>query len=85
MAGIDEALGDAVQRDGSLVGKASPAKRLAEDPMENPDAMSWHWKGDPAVRDARETGLDKTFPTQGEARRGSASVFPICSRPGSAP
>ncbi len=28
MAGIDEALGDAVQRDGSLVGKASPAKRL---------------------------------------------------------
>ena len=28
MAGIDDALGDAVQRDGSLVGKASPAKRL---------------------------------------------------------
>ena len=28
MSGIDEALGDAVQADGSLVGKASPAKRL---------------------------------------------------------
>ncbi|GAA3617632.1 aldo/keto reductase family protein [Microlunatus ginsengisoli] len=28
MAGIDEALGDAVQRDGSLVGKASPGRRL---------------------------------------------------------
>ncbi len=28
MAGIDEALGDAVKRDGSLVGKASPAHRL---------------------------------------------------------
>ena len=28
MAGIDEALGDAVQRDGSQVGKASPAGRL---------------------------------------------------------
>jgi aryl-alcohol dehydrogenase-like predicted oxidoreductase len=28
MAGIDEALGDAVQRDSSQVGKASPAKRL---------------------------------------------------------
>ena len=28
MAGIDEALGDAVQADGSLVGKASPAERL---------------------------------------------------------
>ena len=29
MAGIDEALGDAVQRDGSVVGKASPSQRLA--------------------------------------------------------
>ncbi|HET9648588.1 MAG TPA: aldo/keto reductase family protein [Microlunatus sp.] len=29
MTGIDEALGDAVQRDGSLVGQASPSKRLA--------------------------------------------------------
>src|SRR6478735_11281839 len=28
LAGIDSALGDAVERDGSLVGKASPAKRL---------------------------------------------------------
>ena len=28
MAGIDEALGDAVQRDGSQVGKASPSSRL---------------------------------------------------------
>ena len=26
--GIDDALGDAVKRDGSLVGKASPSKRL---------------------------------------------------------
>ena len=29
MAGIDDALGDAVQRDGSVVGKASPSRRLA--------------------------------------------------------
>ena len=28
LAGIDAALGDAVQRDGSVVGKASPTKRL---------------------------------------------------------
>ena len=28
MAGIDDALGDAVKRDGSLVGKSSPSKRL---------------------------------------------------------
>ena len=28
LAGIDEALGDAVKRDGALVGKASPKKRL---------------------------------------------------------
>jgi aryl-alcohol dehydrogenase-like predicted oxidoreductase len=28
LAGIDDALGDAVQRDGSLVGKASPSRRL---------------------------------------------------------
>jgi aryl-alcohol dehydrogenase-like predicted oxidoreductase len=28
MTGIDTALGDAVERDGSLAGKASPASRL---------------------------------------------------------
>ncbi len=35
--------------------------------------MSWHWKGDPAVRD---TGLDKTFPTQGEAETWLGEWYP---------
>ncbi len=38
--------------------------------------MSWHWQGEPAVRDARETGLDKTFPTQGEAETWLGEWFP---------
>jgi hypothetical protein len=40
--------------------------------------MSWRWSGDPAVRDtvARETGLDKTFPTQGEAETWLGECYP---------
>ena len=35
--------------------------------------MSWHWKGEPTVRDA---GLDKTFPTQGEAETWLGEWYP---------
>ncbi len=35
--------------------------------------MSWHWKGDPALRDV---GLDKTFPTQGEAETWLGECYP---------
>jgi len=35
--------------------------------------MSWNWKGDPAVR---EVGLDKTFPTQGEAETWLGEWYP---------
>ena len=49
LAGIDEALGDAVERDGTLVGSMSPEKR--------PHLMSWNWVRDRSRLSPGSTGL----------------------------